>query len=65
MADGQLVVIETARGRIEALAWVYPGIGPDTDFIPIGWGERQPFNHWPTVNWLTGPAATRPPNRRT
>jgi anaerobic selenocysteine-containing dehydrogenase/Fe-S-cluster-containing dehydrogenase component len=51
--DGERVRIETAHGAIEAVAWVHAGIRPSAVFIPIGWGERQPFNPWRSVNFLT------------
>lgn len=53
IADGERVKVETAHGAIEAVAWVYAGIRPRTVFIPIGWGERQPFHPWRSVNFLT------------
>lgn len=51
--DGDLVAIETAHGGIEAVAWIYSGIRESTVFVPIGWGERQPFHPWRSVNFLT------------
>ena len=51
--DGALVRIETAAGAIEARAWVRDGIRPDTVYVPIGWGEKQPYNPWRPVNHLT------------
>ena len=51
--DGALVRIETAAGAIEARAWVRDGIRPDTVYVPIGWGEKQPYNPWRSVNHLT------------
>jgi len=53
IADGGRVRIETAHGAIEAVAWVHTGIRPSAVFIPIGWGERQPYNPWRSVNFLT------------
>ena len=51
--DGQRVKVETAHGAIEARAWLHAGIRETAVFIPIGWGERQPFNPWRSVNYLT------------
>ena len=51
--DGAKARIETAHGSIEARAWVYAGIRPNAVFMPIGWGERQPFHPWKPVNHLT------------
>jgi len=51
--DGERVRIETAHGAIEAVAWVHAGIRESAVFIPIGWGERQPYNPWRSVNFLT------------
>ena len=51
--DGARVHIETAHGAIEAVAWIHAGIRPSAVFIPIGWGERQPFHPWRSVNFLT------------
>lgn len=53
IADGKRVKIESAHGAIEAMAWVHAGIRPTAVFIPIGWGERQPYNPWRSVNFLT------------
>jgi anaerobic selenocysteine-containing dehydrogenase/Fe-S-cluster-containing dehydrogenase component len=53
IADGERVRIETAHGAIEALAWVHPGIRPSAVYVPIGWGERQPYHPWRSVNFLT------------
>ena len=51
--DGTRVRIETSHGEIEAVAWLHAGIRPTAVFIPIGWGERQPFHPWRSVNFLT------------
>ncbi|MBY0269305.1 MAG: molybdopterin-dependent oxidoreductase [Burkholderiales bacterium] len=51
--DGERVCVESAHGKIEAMAWVHAGIRPTAVFIPIGWGERQPYNPWRSVNFLT------------
>jgi len=53
IADGERVSIETAHGAIEARAWLHAGIRPTAVYIPIGWGERQPFHPWRSVNFLT------------
>lgn len=53
IADGQTVRVETAHGAVEARAWITDGIRPTAVFLPIGWGERQPFNPWRPVNFLT------------
>jgi anaerobic selenocysteine-containing dehydrogenase/Fe-S-cluster-containing dehydrogenase component len=53
IADGDRVRIETGHGAIEATAWLTAGIRETTVFVPIGWGERQPFNPWRSVNYLT------------
>ena len=51
--DGERVRVESAHGSIEAMAWVHAGIRSTAVFIPIGWGERQPYNPWRSVNFLT------------
>jgi anaerobic selenocysteine-containing dehydrogenase/Fe-S-cluster-containing dehydrogenase component len=51
--DGQEVTVETVRGRIQARAWVYPGIREDAVYVPIGWDASQPFHPWKSVNFLT------------
>ena len=51
--DGERVRIETAHGETEARAWVYSGIRKSAVFIPIGWGEKQPYHPWKPVNYLT------------
>jgi anaerobic selenocysteine-containing dehydrogenase/Fe-S-cluster-containing hydrogenase component 2 len=53
IADGERVRVETAHGAIEALAWLHAGIRPSCVFVPIGWGERQPYHPWRSVNFLT------------
>ena len=53
IGDGERARIETAHGAVEARAWVYAGIRPNAVFMPIGWGERQPFHPWRPVNNLT------------
>jgi anaerobic selenocysteine-containing dehydrogenase len=53
ISDGERVNVETAHGAIEAVAWLHAGIRPSAVFIPIGWGERQPYNPWRSVNFLT------------
>ena len=53
ISDGEKVRIETGHGKIEAVAWVTPGIRETNVFVPIGWGERQPFHPWHSVNFLT------------
>lgn len=53
IGDGERVRVETPRGAIEAVAWVHAGIRPTAVFIPIGWGERQPYHPWRSVNFLT------------
>jgi len=50
--DGDEVVIENARGRITAVAWVHPGIRRSSVFIPIGWDEHQRNQPAKSVNWL-------------
>ena len=52
--DGERVRIESPAGEIEARAWITPGIRPSAVFVPIGWGEQQPYNPWKPVNFLTG-----------
>ena len=53
VVDGGRVHVETAHGEIEAVAWVTPNIRESSVFVPIGWGERQPFHPWRSVNFLT------------
>jgi anaerobic selenocysteine-containing dehydrogenase/Fe-S-cluster-containing dehydrogenase component len=53
IADGERARVETAHGAIEAVAWITPNIRETSVFVPIGWGERQPFHPWRSVNFLT------------
>jgi anaerobic selenocysteine-containing dehydrogenase len=53
ISDGQKVHVETAHGSVEARAWITAGVRKTSVFLPIGWGERQPFNPWRPVNFLT------------
>ena len=58
--DGGRVRVETRHGATEARAWIHAGIRPTAVFIPIGWGERQRFNPWRSVNFLTVPEQRDP-----
>jgi anaerobic selenocysteine-containing dehydrogenase/Fe-S-cluster-containing dehydrogenase component len=60
IADGDRVRIVSAHGAIEARAWLNAGIRPTAVFIPLGWGERQPFHPWRSVNFLTDKAQRDP-----
>lgn len=53
LVDGERARVETAHGAIDAVAWVTPNIRETSVFVPIGWGERQPFHPWRSVNFLT------------
>ena len=52
--DGDRVRIESEGHSIDARAWVTPGIRESAVFVPIGWGERQPYHPAKPVNWLVG-----------
>jgi anaerobic selenocysteine-containing dehydrogenase/Fe-S-cluster-containing dehydrogenase component len=58
--DGKRVKVETSHGEIEARAWVTTGIRKTSVFIPIGWGEQQPYHPWRPVNYLTDKAQRDP-----
>ena len=49
--DGEIVVVESPRGRIKVKAALTNDIDPDTVFMPHGWGE--PYAHGPADNDLT------------
>ena len=51
--DGEIIEVESAHGKITARAYLYRGIRKNSVFIPIGWGEKQPYNPWFSVNFLT------------
>jgi anaerobic selenocysteine-containing dehydrogenase len=53
IGDGERVKVETAHGQTEARAWIYAGIRKTAVFVPIGWGEKQPYHPWKPVNYLT------------
>lgn len=53
IADGERVKVESAHGETEARAWIYSGIRKTAVFIPLGWGEKQPYHPWKPVNFLT------------
>ena len=53
IVDGDKVQIETAHGQVVARAWVTQGIRKSAIYIPMGWGERQPFHPAKTANHLT------------
>ena len=63
--DGALVSIESRHGSIHARAWLYNGMRPTSVFIPIGWGERQPFSKWNSVNFLTDKTQRDPISEQT
>jgi anaerobic selenocysteine-containing dehydrogenase len=63
--DGARVRVETSHGAIEAVAWVNAGIRKSAVFVPIGWGERQPFHPWRSVNFLTDPTQRDPASDQT
>ena len=65
IADGEVVTVQTAHGEVQARAWVYPGIRRHAVFMPIGWGERQPFNPWRPVNFLTDASQRDPVSDQT
>ena len=56
--DGQEISIETEHGTVQARAWLYAGIRPDTVFVPIGWDATQPYHPWNSVNYLMRTSAT-------
>jgi anaerobic selenocysteine-containing dehydrogenase/Fe-S-cluster-containing dehydrogenase component len=51
--DGETVKVESSEGVITARAWIRTGIRETAVFIPIGWGEKQPYNPWKSNNFLT------------
>ncbi|MCH9673548.1 MAG: molybdopterin-dependent oxidoreductase [Gammaproteobacteria bacterium] len=63
--DGQTVRVETAHGEATARAWVYAGIRERAVFMPIGWGEHQPYNPWQPVNFLTDKTQRDPLSEQT
>ena len=63
--DGDLIEVESKHGAIQAKAWVFPGIRRHAVFLPIGWGERQPFNPWRPVNFLTDKTQRAPISEQT
>ncbi len=63
IADGDQVSIETRHGRVHARAWVTPGIRPNAVYVPMGWGEQQPFHPATTANHLTT-LAIDPPSQQ-
>ena len=63
--DGETVRIETAHGTVDARAWITAGIRPSAVFVPIGWGERQPFHPWRSSNFLTDASQRDPISEQT
>ena len=63
--DGDLIEVESKHGAIQAKAWVFHGIRKQAVFLPIGWGERQPFNPWRPVNFLTDKTQRDPISEQT
>ena len=64
-ADGDLLRVETAHGSVEGRAWVTAGIRASAVFVPIGWGERQPFHPWRPTNFLTDASQRCPVSEQT
>ena len=52
-------------GNSNARAWITAGIRPTTVFVPIGWGERQPFQPWRPTNFLTDASQRDPISEQT
>lgn len=65
IADGDRARVETAYGTVEARAWVTAAIRPTAVFMPIGWGENQPFHPWRSVNFLTDSSQRDPASQQT
>ena len=65
IGDGDRVRVETAYGTAEARAWVTAAIRPTAVFMPIGWGENQPFHPWRSVNFLTDSSQRDPASQQT
>ena len=65
ISDGDRVRVETAYGAVEARAWVTAAIRPTAVFMPIGWGENQPFHPWRSVNFLTDSSQRDPASQQT
>jgi anaerobic selenocysteine-containing dehydrogenase len=63
--DGETVRVETAHGAIDARAWITAGIRPTAVFVPIGWGERQPYQPWRPTNFLTDASQRCPVSEQT
>ncbi len=63
--DGQKVRIETSHGSVEAVAWIHAGIRPTAVFVPMGWGEKQPYHPWRSVNFLTDKTQRDPVSEQT
>ena len=40
-------------------------IRPTAVFMPIGWGENQPFHPWRSVNFLTDSSQRDPASQQT
>ncbi len=39
--EGDIIRVESSAGFIEAPAFIYPGIGPDTVAVPFGYGHKS------------------------
>ncbi len=39
--EGEILRLTTAHGTIEAPAYIYPGLRPDTVSVPLGWGHTE------------------------
>jgi anaerobic selenocysteine-containing dehydrogenase len=51
--DGETVVVENDRGKLEGPAWVTDMVDPRMVWIPESWDREQPFFPYEDVNVLT------------
>lgn len=65
LEDGDRVIVETSHGSIEARVWITPGIRKSAVFVPIGWGEKQPYHPWRSVNFMTDKTQRDPISEQT
>jgi anaerobic selenocysteine-containing dehydrogenase/Fe-S-cluster-containing dehydrogenase component len=65
IADGEKVRVQTAHGSVDARAWITAGIRASAVFVPIGWGEHQPFHPWRPSNFLTDASQRDPISEQT
>ena len=65
--NGKVMICGLGKSGLIAqkIAATFCSVGRKAVFLPIGWGERQPFNPWRPVNFLTDKTQRDPISEQT